>query len=300
MLANPFAFLRGAAAGMAEDLRHEPTAGIPVQACGDCHLMNFGAFVTPEQNILFDINDFDDTPGVDFTADLKRLGASVAVVALAANLSKQAGTGDRGDYCRSLSHPLRSLAKRSPLEIWHSRVEFAHEIKRIEHRGSRSELQGILFKARDNLVQDDNFRHLVKRSAVLLLSLTRTPQFSAAPFASTGMQRSWLILPLVHVPPAPCYVSWTCIAGSCLTCSVKSIFFDKLPSKRSFGWDRIDVSAMTHTIPLHRRQDTQRWAPPHQDPDSGNYRAMTEYRVGTAQSKSLSPPSFDGPQVQLI
>jgi len=64
MLANPFAFLRGAAAVMAEDLRHQPTARIPVQACGDCHLMNFGAFATPEQNVLFDINDFDETlPG---------------------------------------------------------------------------------------------------------------------------------------------------------------------------------------------------------------------------------------------
>ena len=80
MLASPFAFLRGAAAVMAEDLRHQPVAGIAVQACGDCHLMNFGAFATPEQNILFDINDFDETlPGVDFTADLKRLAASVAV-----------------------------------------------------------------------------------------------------------------------------------------------------------------------------------------------------------------------------
>src|SRR5262245_59192179 len=77
MLTSPFAFLRGAAAVMAEDLRHQPTGGIPVQACGDCHLMNFGAFATPEQNILFDINDFDETlPGVDFTADLKRLAAS--------------------------------------------------------------------------------------------------------------------------------------------------------------------------------------------------------------------------------
>src|SRR5262245_1159516 len=77
MLTNPFAFLRGAAAVMAEDLRHQPAVGIPVQACGDCHLMNFGAFATPEQNILFDINDFDETlPGVDFTADLKRLAAS--------------------------------------------------------------------------------------------------------------------------------------------------------------------------------------------------------------------------------
>ena len=47
MLESPFAFLRGAAAVMAEDLRHQPNAGIPVQACGDCHLMNFGAFATP-------------------------------------------------------------------------------------------------------------------------------------------------------------------------------------------------------------------------------------------------------------
>jgi len=74
MLTSPFAFLRGAAAVMAEDLRHQPTTGIAVQACGDCHLMNFGAFATPEENILFDINDFDETlPGVDFTVDLKRL-----------------------------------------------------------------------------------------------------------------------------------------------------------------------------------------------------------------------------------
>jgi len=47
MLASPFTFLRGAAVVMAEDLRHQPTAGIPVQTCGDCHLMNFGAFATP-------------------------------------------------------------------------------------------------------------------------------------------------------------------------------------------------------------------------------------------------------------
>src|SRR5262249_58754765 len=92
MLQSPFAFLRGAAAVMAEDLAHQPMAGVVVQACGDCHLMNFGAFATPEDNILFDINDFDETlPGVDFTVDLKRLAASVAVAALAAEFfQKQA------------------------------------------------------------------------------------------------------------------------------------------------------------------------------------------------------------------
>src|SRR5690348_5977619 len=72
MSIDPFAFLRGAAAVMATDLAGQAMAGLPVQAGGDSHLMNFGAFVTPEDNILFDVNDFDETiPGVDFTVDLK-------------------------------------------------------------------------------------------------------------------------------------------------------------------------------------------------------------------------------------
>jgi hypothetical protein len=58
---------------MAADLAHQPVAGAPVQACGDCHLMNFGAFNSPEDNILFDINDFDETlPGVDSTSSAWR------------------------------------------------------------------------------------------------------------------------------------------------------------------------------------------------------------------------------------
>ena len=58
---------------MAADLAKQPMVGIQVQAGGDGHLMNFGAFATPEHNILFDVNDFDETiPGVDFTVDLTR------------------------------------------------------------------------------------------------------------------------------------------------------------------------------------------------------------------------------------
>ena len=75
---SPFAFYRGAAALMAHDLVSGPRVGIDVQACGDCHLMNFGAFLTPEGRVLFDINDFDETcPDIDFIVDLKRLAASV-------------------------------------------------------------------------------------------------------------------------------------------------------------------------------------------------------------------------------
>jgi uncharacterized protein (DUF2252 family) len=162
MLESPFTFLRGAASVMAEDLRHEPSAGIAVQACGDCHLMNFGAFATPEQNILFDINDFDETlPGVDFTVDLKRLAASVAVAALAAGLSNKRAHAIAAITVAAYRNRMHSLAKRSPLEIWYSRIELAREIDRIDHRPLRRELRAIIAKARDHLAQDDNFPHLV-------------------------------------------------------------------------------------------------------------------------------------------
>jgi uncharacterized protein (DUF2252 family) len=163
MLASPFAFLRGAAAVMADDLKHQAIAGIPVQACGDCHLMNFGAFATPEENIVFDINDFDETlPGVDFTMDLKRLAASVAVAALAGNFSKKQARATTATTVQAYRSRIRALAKLSPLEVWHSRIDLAKEIGHIEDRALRRRLYGIISKADGRLEQDDNFPHLVK------------------------------------------------------------------------------------------------------------------------------------------
>ena len=163
MLASPFAFLRGAAAVMADDLKHQAIAGIPVQACGDCHLMNFGAFATPEENIVFDINDFDETlPGVDFTMDLKRLAASVAVAALAGNFSKKQARATTVTTVQAYRSRIRALAKLSPLEVWHSRIDLAKEIEHIEDRALRRRLYGIISKTDGRLEQDDNFPHLVK------------------------------------------------------------------------------------------------------------------------------------------
>ena len=143
MLVSPFTFLRGAAAVMAQDLKHEPSAGIPVQACGDCHLMNFGAFATPEEIILFDINDFDETlPGVDFTVDLKRLAASVAVAALDAKFSNKRARAAAATTVAAYRTRMRALAKLSPLEIWHSRIELAQEIEHIEDRDAQAPAPG--------------------------------------------------------------------------------------------------------------------------------------------------------------
>src|SRR5262245_3431606 len=163
MLVSPFAFLRGAAAVMAEDLKHQATVGIAVQACGDCHLLNFGAFATPEENFVFDINDFDETlAGVDFTVDLKRLVASVVVAALALKLPSKRARVLAAATVEAYRSRILDLAKLSPLEIWHSKIDLMQEIERIEHRALRQKLHAIVSKAAGHLEEDDNFPHLVK------------------------------------------------------------------------------------------------------------------------------------------
>ena len=79
MAVSPFTFLRGSAAVMAADLASVPTTGLQVQACGDCHLLNFGLFATPERNVVFGLNDFDETMPGPWEWDLKRLVASFVV-----------------------------------------------------------------------------------------------------------------------------------------------------------------------------------------------------------------------------
>jgi hypothetical protein len=75
MLANPFAFLRGSAAVMAADLSLTESTGVHVQACGDCHLANFGGFATPDRRAIFDINDFDESSLAPWESDVKRFAA---------------------------------------------------------------------------------------------------------------------------------------------------------------------------------------------------------------------------------
>ena len=88
MAKSPFAFLRGSASIMAYDLSKTATSGIRTQIGGDCHLMNFGEFGTPERNLVFDINDFDETLPGPLEWDVKRLAASVMVAGRYRNFSE--------------------------------------------------------------------------------------------------------------------------------------------------------------------------------------------------------------------
>ena len=99
MAQSPFAFYRGSAALMAADLASTPATGIRVQACGDAHLMNFGGFATPERNIFFDINDFDETLPAPWEWDVKRLAASMVIAARHLGLPESAAARAATD-CR--------------------------------------------------------------------------------------------------------------------------------------------------------------------------------------------------------
>jgi uncharacterized protein (DUF2252 family) len=86
MAASPFAFFRGNAAIMAADLAGTRSSGLTAQLCGDAHVSNFGGFAAPDRELVFDLNDFDETLPGPWEWDVKRLGASLAVAARDAGL----------------------------------------------------------------------------------------------------------------------------------------------------------------------------------------------------------------------
>jgi len=123
MLQSPFTFYRGAASVMAADLAGTPTTGISVQACGDCHLLNFGGFATPERRLLFDINDYDETLPAPWEWDLKRLVSSFVLAARANGLSDQDGCDAALACARSYRQHMREYARMDVLELWYARVD---------------------------------------------------------------------------------------------------------------------------------------------------------------------------------
>src|SRR5262249_228623 len=167
MLTSTFAFRRGGAAVMAQDPKNERRGGIGVEAWGDCHLMNFGAFETPERNIVFDINDFDESlPGVDFTVDLKRLVASVVVAALAAKLPVKRARVAATTTVAAYRQRMAALAKLSPLEIRHSRIDLMQEVGQIEDRKLRKNLKDMVEKAAKTAEHDDNFPQMAEGAKI--------------------------------------------------------------------------------------------------------------------------------------
>ncbi len=115
MSVSPFTFFRGSAAVMAADLVNTPTTDLRVQLCGDAHLSNFGGYQSPEREMVFDINDFDETTPGPFEWDVKRLAASVVVAARHTSSARSAGLrrsrqrAVTGRRCWPLPRPASSM-----------------------------------------------------------------------------------------------------------------------------------------------------------------------------------------------
>jgi len=124
MLRSPFAFLRGAAAVMAYDLAKTPTTGLRAQLCGDCHLLNFGLYATPERQLVFDLNDFDETHPGPWEWDLKRLAASFVMAARENHLSDATARDVVIQCVMQYRDGMRESARLTPMEVWYHRLEW--------------------------------------------------------------------------------------------------------------------------------------------------------------------------------
>ena len=140
-MVSPFTFYRGAALPMAADLAGTPVSGLAVQACGDAHLSNFGIFGSAERQLVFDVNDFDETLPGPWEWDVKRLAASLEVAARGNGF----GGKDRREIVTAAvaryRRAMRDFAKMTNLDVWYAhadldqlRAEFESQLKKRQRK----------------------------------------------------------------------------------------------------------------------------------------------------------------------
>jgi uncharacterized protein (DUF2252 family) len=134
MADNPFGFLRGAALAQAHDLAPTPVSGLTVQLCGDAHIRNFGKFATPERNVVFSINDFDETLPGPFEWDVKRLAASLHLVARHNGLSPRKCDDAVLTTLRSYRERVAGYAAIPTLDRWYDHTALEDVIRHFDPR----------------------------------------------------------------------------------------------------------------------------------------------------------------------
>ncbi len=147
MAISPFAFYRGSAAVMAADLAETPATGLRVQACGDAHVSNFGEFATPERRLVFDINDFDETLPGAWEWDVKRLAASIDLVARDGTADPDARREIVSLVVREYRERLRAFAELSTLDLWHASISVEDVLEHFP-KGYRPRVARHLSRAR--------------------------------------------------------------------------------------------------------------------------------------------------------
>jgi uncharacterized protein (DUF2252 family) len=160
MLVSPFTFYRGAAKIMAADLKDTPRAGLRVQLCGDAHLSNFGVFASPERNLLFDLNDFDETLPGPFEYDVKRMAASFTIAARNNAFTKEETREATLTAVRAYREAMAQFAQMRTLDVWYARLAEAQLMEAIDlavasqkGKALKKAAQGMEKTARQNVAK---------------------------------------------------------------------------------------------------------------------------------------------------
>ena len=143
MSASPFAFFRGATYVMASDLADTPQSGLRVQLCGDAHLANFGAFASPERQLLFDLNDFDETLPGPWEWDVKRLAASVAVAGRENGFARKRRTAMVSQAVNEYRQAVRDFAGKTTLDVWYARASVSDIQELMRSQASQSQIRRL-------------------------------------------------------------------------------------------------------------------------------------------------------------
>ncbi|HWI96908.1 MAG TPA: DUF2252 domain-containing protein [Solirubrobacterales bacterium] len=123
MLVSPFTFYRGAAAVMAADLAATPRSGFDVQLCGDAHLSNFGAYASPDRELVFDVNDFDETLPGPWEWDVMRLAASFSVAGRERGFKRRERLAIVAAMSAQYRAAMRRMAELGNLEVWYTKID---------------------------------------------------------------------------------------------------------------------------------------------------------------------------------
>ncbi len=183
MLASPFAFLRGSAGVMAADLAHTPVSGLDVVLCGDAHMANFGLFASPERNLIFDINDFDETFPGPWEWDLKRLAASVVVAGRENGFDEETNRDLAIDAARIYRKAMRRFAEMPTLDVWYYHVDadaFQMVVDKTSSKRASKNTKNLIEKAKsrtqeqtlEKLTSYVDGRRVIKSNPPLLVRLT--------------------------------------------------------------------------------------------------------------------------------
>jgi uncharacterized protein (DUF2252 family) len=164
MVRTPFTFYRGAALNMAADLAVTPATGLRVQACGDCHLLNFGGFATPERRVIFDINDLDETLPAPWEWDVKRLAASFVLACRNNGFSKACAKDAVLACVRSYRERTAEYSQMPVLDVWYASIDLEKLLPTVRDKEARRRHQTMLAKARARNVMEHDFPKLAARA----------------------------------------------------------------------------------------------------------------------------------------